>query len=111
MNKNLNYPDLQRKEAKIIREWTLLREGLLEIRDGKFRWAESSYGQRGKKEMNILRRSYRLFATFKIIGGAYRLTRNVWGDYWHQLKKAWIKGQPESQKELNRIIDGKEPWN
>ncbi len=57
------------------------------------------------KSMNILRRSYRLFATFKTIGMLFRITRNVWSDFFRQLKKIWVKGQPKGQKEFISYSD------
>ncbi len=51
MEKDLNYSDLRKKEAKIISEWYLFREGLLEIRNNKLQWTESSNQENRELEM------------------------------------------------------------
>lgn len=51
MEMDLNYSDLRKKESKIICELFLLKEGLLEIQDGKLQWTESS-NQENRERIN-----------------------------------------------------------
>jgi hypothetical protein len=62
----------------------------------------------------MFRKHRRLFKTSKLCGMTYRLTRNVWWDFFRQLKQIW-KDRSAPDKEL-MITDyyenkKKETWN
>ncbi len=92
MEMDLNSIDVRKEEALFIRDAYLFHEGLVMIEKGGLKWIEPPF-QDKKKRMSIFRRSCRLFATSKILGSAFRVTKNLWCDYLSQLKRIWIKGQ------------------
>jgi hypothetical protein len=96
--------DLRKEDRRDIKILTLMRMGLIEFRAGSFRWIKFDSDSFFYGIKNIHRRSYHLFATLKILGEAYRLTRSVWSVYFRSLIKVWLRGQPESQKEINQLI-------